>query len=316
MKRTPLIMMLALGALTAPEAAAGHTEPWAPAINAELIPGTSPELNTPYLDGCPIQSGDGRRLYLASNRPDGVGGIDIWVSRRPHRHAPWGSPVNLGRPVNSEVDDFCPTPAGKRHLLFVSNRLGGCGDADMYVARHGRGGWSAPRNLGCGVNSAAGEASPSLVFGHRGLELYFSSNRPGGHAPEPAGAPADADVYSTRLRRFGFEAPAPVAGLNTAGQDARPNVRRDGLEIVFDSTRPGTLGGPDIYSARRSSVWGGWSVPENLGARVNSPANETRASLSRNGETLLFGSNRPGSEPGPGTPTMPSNDIYLTTRLR
>jgi WD40-like Beta Propeller Repeat len=308
------MVMLGLGALAAPGVAAAHPGAWAPAVNAEEVPGTSPDLNTPYLDGCPIQSGDGRRLYLASNRPDGIGGIDIWLSRRPHRHAPWGAPENLGRPVNSEVDDFCPTPVGKRHLLFVSTRPGGCGDADMYVARQRRGGWSAPRNLGCGVNSAAGEASPSLLFTQRGLELYFSSNRPGGYAAEAPGAPPDADLYSTRLRRFGFETPAPVPGLNTTDSDARPNVRRDGLEIVFDSTRPGTLGGSDIYSARRSSVFAGWSAPENLGSLVNSPANESRASLSRKGETLLFGSNRPGSEPAPGTPTVPSSDIYVSTR--
>ena len=316
MKPTALMTILGLSALAVPGAAAANVGPWSPAINAEQIPGTSPALNTPYLDGCPIQSGDGRRMYLASNRLDGVGGIDIWVSRRPHRHAPWGAPENLGRPVNSEVDDFCPTPVGKQHLLFVSNRPGGCGDADMYVARQRRDGWSAPRNLGCGVNSAAGEASPSLLFTHRGLELYFSSNRPGGYAPEPAGAPTDADIYSTRLGRFGFAVPVPVPGLNTTDQDARPNVRWDGLEIVFDSNRPGTLGGSDIYSARRSSVWDGWPAPVNLGSAVNSPANESRASLSRTGETLLFGSNRPGSELSPTSPPVPSNDIYVTTRHR
>jgi len=106
-------------------------------------------------------------------------------------------------------------------------------------------------------------------------------------------------------------------GLNTASQDARPNVRRDGLEIVFDSTRPGALGGsPDIYSSTRASVKAAWSAPINLGAVINTTANETRASLSRDGKTLLFGSNRPGSEASLVEPYAPSNDIYVTTRER
>jgi hypothetical protein len=55
-----------------------------------------------------------------------------------------------------------------------------------------------------------------------------------------------------------------VTELNSAAADLRPNVRKDGLEIVFDSNRPGTLGGFDIYSATRESVDDPWSAPVNL----------------------------------------------------
>ena len=81
------------------------------------VAANSTELNTPALDGCPIQSPDGLSLYMASNRPGGRGGLDIWVARRPNRNAPWDAPQNLGEPVNSAADDFCPTPIRNGGLL-------------------------------------------------------------------------------------------------------------------------------------------------------------------------------------------------------
>ncbi len=310
--RRAAVAAVVLGMLVVTAAAFAHPprfSDWEPAINLESIPGTSTELNTQFLDGCPIQAPDGLSLYMASNRPGGVGGLDIWVATRAHRGDPWGAPVNLGAPVNSPQDDFCPSPTRGPRFFFVSTRPGGCGDADVYVTRLRDGQWDAPANLGCHVNSPAAEASPSLFAGHGGHVLYFSSARPGGYAPEPPNTQPDSDIYQAEELSGGSFGPAElVLGLNTADQDARPNVRLDGLEVVFDSTRPGTLGGPDIYSSTRDSRRAEWSAPVNLGLDVNTASNETRASLSRGGRTMLFGSNRPGTEG--------STDIYVTTRER
>jgi WD40-like Beta Propeller Repeat len=291
----------------APVAQAAHRSPWAMAVNAESVPGTSPELNTPSLDGCPFASPDGRSLYLASDRPGGLGGIDIWVARRTHRSHPWGPPRNLGAPVNSAADDFCPSPTSGRRLFFVSTRAGGCGQADIYLTRRTSRGWTPPDNLGCEVNSAAAEAGP--VYLNRGPArlLYFSSSRPGGFAPEAPDSPPDGDLYVSAASSNGrFSVSALVAGVNTAANDARPHLRADGLELVFDSDRPGTLGGPDIWVSTRRSLHAPWLLPVNLGPRVNSVAAETRASFADHGRKLYFGSTRPG---GQG-----SSDLYVTTR--
>ncbi|MGH3043027.1 MAG: hypothetical protein ACRDNG_15060 [Gaiellaceae bacterium] len=288
--------------------------PWSLASNLESVPGTSGDLNTPYVDGCPFTAPDGRSLYIASNRPGGLGGIDIWVARREHRSASWGAPENLGEPVNSTADDFCPSPTRGRLFFFVSTRAGGCGGADIYQTRRERHGWAAPRNLGCRVNSAAGEAGPVYLEKRHARLLYFSSMRPGGFAPESGGLP-DADIYVSARRKEGsFSSPELVPRLNTTANDARPHLRADGLEIVFDSDRSGTLGGPDIWSASRASLRNPWSVPVNLGPNVNSAAAETRPSFSGHGRTLYFGSTRPGSEPDPAG--APSQDLYVATRER
>ena len=280
---------------------------WSPALSIELAsPGADPSFNTPSLDGCPFTSRDGKTFYMASNRPGGLGGIDIWVSTRPGAGDPWGPPVNVGAPVNSSVDDFCPTIDRDGHrFFFVSRRViaGSCGGSDIYVTRFREdGGFEQPENLGCELNSAFDEAGPfPLPVPGSGPVLYFSSTRPG--------LGAGGDLYVSESHGGVFGPAQLVAGVNSASDDGQPNLRRDGLELFFYSTRPDpdALGGPDLYVATRESAADAWSTPVNLGPNVNSSAGETRPSLSWDGTTLYFGSTRPGSEAA-------SADLYLTTR--
>lgn len=299
-----IVGVAALVASVAGTAHAARFSAWGPPQKLDEIAGNSPELNTPYLDGCPIQSPDGLSFYLASNRPRFVGDtrtdLDIWVAHRDSRGAPWGAPVNLGAPVNSTADDFCPTPVRGRGLFLVSRRAipGSCGGSDIYFARRNPvHGWREPVHFACaaagGPNSAADEMSPSYLETENGALLYFSSGP---------------DIYlSQRLPEGGFGPASAVTELNSAAADLRPNVRKDGLEIVFDSNRPGTLGSFDLYSATRASVDDPWSAPVNLGQVVNTANNETRPSLSWDAKTLYF-----GRAPGPEG----STDIYVSTRNR
>jgi Tol biopolymer transport system component len=269
---------------------------WSPAVSAESITGTSTNLNSSALDGCPFVSQRGEVLYFASDRAGGAGGLDIWYSIR-NANGAWGDPINFSA-INSAVDDFCPMAhRNARTFLFVSARAGGCGAADIYMSRlHETKGWSAPANLGCTINSAGGEASPSLTD----TELYFSSTRAGGLG--------GSDIYVSAFDGASFGAPALAAGLNTADNDFRPNVRRDGVEIFLDSNRAGGIGGLDIWTATRAGTSVPWSAPANLGGAVNSTANELRPSLSWDGTTLYFGSTRAGGEG--------SQDLFVTTRSK
>jgi Tol biopolymer transport system component len=291
-----LVTLAAVAASMAALASAGEFSSWAPAVRVESIPGTDPSFNGAALDGCPFVSRDGKRFYMASNRTGGLGGIDIWVASRASVDEPWGAPENVGAPVNSAANDFCPTIARDGHLFyFVSNRAGGCGGDDIYTTRLRPDGWDPVVNLGCDVNSAANEASPMpLPERGTGPVLYFSSTRSG-----------NSDLYESASHGGAFGAASAVAELNTGAQDGQPNLRRDGLEIFFFSSRAGNN---DIYSATRASVSEPWSTPVNLGPTVNSPASETRPSLSWDGTTLYFGSTRAG---GDG-----DSDHYVTTRER
>ena len=295
-----LVTLAAFAASVGALASAGEFSAWSSATRVESIPGTDPSFNGAALDGCPFVSRDGKRFYMASTRLGGYGGIDIWVATRDRADDPWGAPVNVGPPVNSAANDFCPTIGRDGHeFYFVSNRAGGCGGDDIYTTRLRADGWDAVSNVGCasdgGPNSAANEASPfPLPERSTGPALYFSSTRSG-----------NSDLYESVSHGGAFGEASPVAELNTGAQDGHPNLRRDGLEIFFFSSRAGNN---DIYSATRSSVSAPWSTPVNLGPDVNSPAAETRPSLSWDGTTLYFGSARAGGEG--------DSDHYVTTRER
>ncbi len=282
---------------------------WSSAEKIDTIGGNSAELNTASQDGCPIQSPDGLSLYLASNRPGGKGGLDIWVSTRATTGAPWGAPQNIGEPVNSAADDFCPTPVGERGLFFVSREAlpGACGQGDIYFTHRDRAGaWTEPERLLCspaGPNSALDEQGPSWVDVSGKLRgpkhLYFSRSSAAPNVP--------GEIFmSVRQEGARFGPATAVAELNDpAANDIQPNVRADGLEVVLSSNRPGTLGAQDIWVATRGSISAPWSAPVNLGPTVNTTAAESRPSLSRDGKQLLFGRS-PGPEGG--------SDVYVTTR--
>lgn len=294
--------------------AAVSASDWSPARSIEEArPGASPGFNTPVLEGCPFVSPDNKTFYLASNR--GGTGLDIWVSERDRVDEPWGDPVSVGAPVNSSADDFCPTIARDGHTFyFVSRRQVGvagvdyCGGSDIYVTRRrdANRGFDEPKNLGCQVNSPQDEFGPFPIEEPGvGLVLYFSSTRPG--------VGIGGDLYRSQSHGGVFGPPTLVPGVNSTSDDGQPNLSRDGLELYFYSNRPipGVPTNNDIYVTTRSSTSEPWSTPVNLGPDVNNGANETRPSLSWDGSTLYFGSNRPGSEPLNGTP---SSDIYVTTR--
>jgi hypothetical protein len=326
MKRLTIVLTrgAALFAASLAIVQSAHFSSWSPAMNLEAVSGAPGDTNTSASDGCPTPSRDGLRLYIASTRAGGLGGQDIWVAERESTEEPFGSFVNLGKQINSASNEFCPSPMRDGHgFMFVSNRLPdpdrcptGGGD-DIYATRfHPNKGWVLPENL-CAVNSPANEASPFLVEEDSGARwLYFSSNRSGGsYLDAPGAVTGDIDIYVSFVSPDGsLGLPVAVDELNTPQDDARPNVRRDHLELFFDSNRPDptALGLNDIWTATRLSTSEPWSSPVNLGPNVNSAAAETRASLSWGATILYFGSTRPGSEPGPTG--VPSQDVYFTTR--
>jgi hypothetical protein len=304
-KRASTALLVTVAAL----AVAGLASAWASAQKIDSMDGNSSELNTPSLDGCPILSPDGLSLYMASNRPGGKGGLDIWMATRASASAPWGAPQNLGEPVNSAADDFCPTPVGKAGLFFVSREAlpGACGQGDIYFThRLGNGSWAEPNRLLCapaGPNSELDEQGPSWVDLSGKLRgkkaLYFSRSSVTPNVP--------GEIFvSERQNGARFGTAVAVTALNdAAANDIQPNVRADGLEVVFSSNRAGTLGAQDIWVATRGTRTDPWSAPVNIGSVVNTSAAESRPSLSRDGKQLLF-----GRSPGPEG----SSDIFMTTR--
>ena len=229
----------------------------------------------------------------------------MWVSQRGSLDSPWGTPQNLGPNINTSANEQCAhLPPDGHTLLFASNRSGGVGGDDLYVARRRNQrdnfSWDIPENLGGGVNSASTDFTPGYMEDENGtITLYFMSNRPGG--------PGGSDIYASVMGNDGTFGPAvSVPELNSSASELFPTPRRDGLELFLSSNRTGTLGGQDLWVSTRASTADPWSTPANLGPLVNSGSNELGGGLSFSRTSLFFHSNRPLGEGGV--------DLYEITR--
>jgi hypothetical protein len=90
---------------------------------------------------------------------------------------------------------------------------------------------------------------------------------------------------------FVFGKPTKVPNINSSYRDLKPSVSADGLSLFFTSTRPGGVGGMDIWVTTRQTTNNPWGEPVNLGSPVNSSAWETGC-ISYDGLSFYFSSTR------------------------
>jgi hypothetical protein len=251
-------------------------------------------------------SRDGLSLYFGSTR--GANNMEIWVSHRPGKDMPWEAPQKLGPDINTSCHEQTPTLSIYGHWLYFARDCGGFGGQDIYVSRrHNKredSGWQLPVNLGSGVNTDANESCPALFEDEESgvTTLYFSSG---------VNLYALEDIYASTLQEDGtFGQRVLVEELSLPDyRDARPFIWKNGLIMLLDSNRPGTLGGQDLFISVRASTSDPWSTPESLGDIFNSSATvDARPVLSFDGTELYFHSNRKG--------TLGGNDIYRSTRTK
>ncbi|MFH1881141.1 MAG: M56 family metallopeptidase [Planctomycetota bacterium] len=214
----------------------------------------------------------------------------------------FGTPINLGPAVNSSAFDGGPIiSADGLELYFTSNRPGGSGSFDIWVATREtiQDPWGEPVNLGPTVNSSSLDANNGISAD--GLSLYIFSNRPGG-----SGA---LDIWVTTRASISEPWGEPVnlgPTVNSSADDGGPYISADGLSLFFESNRSGGYGGNDIYVSTRATTDDPWGEPVNLGPTVNSSVWDWFPSLSADGLSLFFTSVRSGGSGG--------DDIWVATR--
>jgi hypothetical protein len=146
--------------------------------------------------------------------------------------------------------------------------------------------------LNTAVNTGSVEMSPDIS--RDGTELYFIECVRG-LPPTCRAKLSRRDDPSQPWQRAGYV--DDEWNYMTAGVSVSP----DGLEMYFgdelwpESFRsyPPESNGGDLWVSRRATIEDGWEAPSNLGDLVNSDAIDTFPSLSRDGLTLLFQSERP-----------------------
>lgn len=197
---------------------------------------------------------------------------------------------NLGKNVNSEYPDYFPfVPADESFLIFNTKRPesggfqypDGSWGANIYFSKVKDGEFVKAKPLGRVINSAYGdEEAVGLSSSGEYLLVYFDNMQGVG------------DIYISKADKSrNFKEPVLLdEQINSVkGQEISASISPDGNAIFFASTRPGGMGGSDIYVCRRLPS-GSWSPAQNLGEGVNTPQNEDFPNISPDGYMLFFSS--------------------------
>jgi len=102
-----------------------------------------------------------------------------------------------------------------------------------------------------------------------GLTLVLASTAPGGSG--------GLDIWMTTRQTLNSPWSSPTnlgPTVNSPADENDPRLSRDGLSLYFDSTRPGGLGGYDIWVSTRNNRTGPFGAPVNLGQAINSSADD------------------------------------------
>ena len=123
---------------------------------------------------------DGNTMYFASDRPGGLGGVDIYVSKK-LPNGSWGVPQNAGPAINTSSNEDFPniSPDGKT-LYFSSQGHTGMGGYDIYKAiwNDSTNLWSSVQNMGYPINTPDDDMNFRLAA--NGSYGYISQVRKGG----------------------------------------------------------------------------------------------------------------------------------------
>jgi hypothetical protein len=191
-----------------------------------------PTVNSPASDGSPFISADGERLYLFSERIGGLGQRDVWISRRQSPLAGFAEPQLLAG-INSRATDLLPwLSADEQTLIFVSDREGGRGGADLWVAERDAvdADFGEPTPL---AELSSGENEGRAVLSPDGLSAFFSSERSGGRGSH------DLWMALRTQRQQPFLVLINLSPLNSSESDQDVALSSDGTELFFASARSG-----------------------------------------------------------------------------
>lgn len=114
-------------------------------------------------------------LYVVSDRAEGYGGFDIWVTQL-NRFGHWERVENAGNVINSPYDEVTVVPDGTM-LYVASDRAQSMGGLDIFRMRRKDGKWNRAVNLGYPINTLSNEIYFTPILGKmQGIMLYADDN--------------------------------------------------------------------------------------------------------------------------------------------
>ncbi|MCI1751487.1 MAG: hypothetical protein LKM36_01080 [Flavobacteriales bacterium] len=208
---------------------------------------------------------------------------------------------NLGTNINSPAHDYCPIITAEGNTMYFTSRrkgtMGSLKDAsgqefeDIYTATSTNGEWATAANVGAPLNTEAQDATVGLGKDGNEMIIYRAD-----------ATMLDGDLFIASKLQGRWQEPVRMTdAINSDAHEPSATISPDGAEIYFSSDRAGGFGGRDLYRIRRLPN-GEWSLPLNLGPKINTQFDEDAPFMHSDGTTLFFSSN--------GHNTMGGFDIF------
>ncbi len=195
------------------------------------------------------------------------------------KDSPYAFAKNLGKDINTEADEYLPTviSSGKRVVFTRKHKHA---DEDIFVSSIDEelGTWKKARKIGYDINTKKNEGMAK--FATHGKTFFFAGC-------ERADSEGGCDVYEAELEDGEVSQINRIEGLNSHYWDSQPSISCDGNTMFFSSSRPGGLGGADIWMSKRLAN-GDWGNAVNMGKSINTPYDEEAPYIATDGKTLYF----------------------------
>lgn len=253
-----------------------------------------PGINSPEQEYFPVVTASNKRLVFTRRTAKNE---DLYESVR--ASGSWSASVELDSRINTaDFNEGSQSISPDGHYLFYSgcNKPDGQGRCDIYISRRTASGWSEPYNPGAPLNTGAWESQPSISA--NGRRLFFVSDRKGGYGAN--------DIWYADLQADGSWSAPVNAGpnINTPYNEHSPFIYPDNQTLYFSSDGWPGFGKQDIFVSKCDAK-GAWQMAENLGYPLNTAAEQSGLTISTDGVTAYFASERPEG--------MGGMDIYSFT---
>lgn len=182
-----------------------------------------------YDDSAPYLTNQGKTLYFISKRPSKGAqqiSMDIWKVEKAN-DGEWGTPVRLNDLINSEKNEYCIRDDKHGNLYFASDREGGFGQGDLYMAKKVNNRYQPPFNLGNILNSETGEWNLE-VNAEGNILIFEASGKPQNLSPY-------GDLYISFKLNDRWSFPQNIKEINTSGSDLYPELI-EGDDILYFSS--------------------------------------------------------------------------------
>ncbi|TKG94761.1 hypothetical protein EYV94_12525 [Puteibacter caeruleilacunae] len=193
-------------------------------------------INTGDEDGAATLSAKGDVMLFTRCRYNRSKSLGAEIYKTSRSRGDWSEPV-LVELVGDSLIAAHPSVAVDGTLYFVSDRPGGFGGTDIWMAERSGGSWSKPVNMGSAINTEGNEVFPYI---RDNGDLYFSSDM----HPGLGGL----DIFKATKNEDGeWEIENMLAPVNSPGDDFGISYAKEGEKGLFTSNRKGSRG-DDIYS--------------------------------------------------------------------